>query len=90
LRDEKLIMPPNLQKHFTEYANAYAKIKRGRKLAWLDHLGTVEVSIELADREITIEASPAQAAILYTFEDHGTKSEIVTNEIVLRLTSYAL
>jgi anaphase-promoting complex subunit 2 len=64
-------MPPDLQNHFTAYANEYAKIKRGRKLAWLDHLGTVEVSVELADREVTVEASPAQATILYAFEDNG-------------------
>ena len=64
-------MPPALQEQFTEYANEYAKIKRGRKLAWLDHLGTVEVGVQLADREVTVEASPAQAAILYAFEDHG-------------------
>jgi anaphase-promoting complex subunit 2 len=64
-------MPSDLQEQFNEYANEYAKIKRGRKLAWLDHLGTVEIEIELEDREVTVEASPAQAAILYAFEDHG-------------------
>jgi anaphase-promoting complex subunit 2 len=64
-------MPPNLQEQFAEYAIEYAKIKRGRKLAWMDSLGTVEVEIELADRQLTLEASPIQAAILYAFEDHG-------------------
>jgi len=64
-------MPELLQEQFHSYANEYAKIKRGRKLAWMDHLGTVELDIELADRELTIEASPVQASILYAFEEKG-------------------
>jgi hypothetical protein len=31
----------------------------------------VEVSIELADREVNVEASPAQVTILNAFEEHG-------------------
>jgi anaphase-promoting complex subunit 2 len=67
-------MPPQLLEQFTEYANEYAKIKRGRKLAWMDHLGTVDVEIQLKDREVTVEASPIQTAVLYAFEDYGMKS----------------
>ena len=67
-------MPPQLLEQFTEYANEYAKIKRGRKLAWMDHLGTVDIEIQLEDREVTVEASPVQTAVLYAFEDHGIKS----------------
>ena len=64
-------MPELLQEQFSSYANEYAKIKRGRKLSWMDHLGTVEVEIELADRQLTIEASPIQASVLYAFEEKG-------------------
>ena len=63
-------MPSELQEQFTEYANEYAKIKRGRKLSWMDHLGTVDVEIQLEDRLISREASPIQTAILYAFQDH--------------------
>jgi len=73
LREEKLIMPPKLQEQFDMYENEYSKIKRGRKLHWMDHLGTVEVDIELADREISLEVTPLQATVLYAFEDHGTQ-----------------
>lgn len=69
---ETLILPQELQDQFMEYDNEYAKIKRGRKLAWLDHLGTVEIEVELADREVTMEVSPLQACILYAFENNGT------------------
>jgi len=64
-------MPELLQEQFHSYANEYAKIKRGRKLAWMDHLGTVDLEIDLADRQVTIEASPIQASILYAFEESG-------------------
>ena len=64
-------MPNPLAHAFEEYANEYAKIKRGRKLAWLDHLGTVEVEIELEDRTVAVEASPLQASIIHAFQDSG-------------------
>jgi anaphase-promoting complex subunit 2 len=64
-------MPHELQEQFTEYENEYAKIKRGRKLSWMDHLGTVNVEIQLEDRQVSIEASPTQTAIVYAFQDHG-------------------
>ena len=64
-------MPDPLAHAFEEYANEYAKIKRGRKLAWLDHLGTVEVDIELQDRTISVETSPLQASIIYAFQSSG-------------------
>ena len=67
-------MPPELQADFIEYANEYAKIKRGRKLSWMDHLGTVDIEIQLEDRQISIEASPIQTAILYAFQDHSMHS----------------
>lgn len=64
-------MPNPLAHSFEEYANEYAKIKRGRKLAWLDHLGTVEVEIELEDRTVLVEATPLQASVIYAFQDSG-------------------
>ena len=72
LRVETLILPQELQDQLMEYDNEYAKIKRGRKLAWLDHLGTIEIEVELADREVTMDVSPLQATVLYAFEEHGT------------------
>jgi anaphase-promoting complex subunit 2 len=93
LRDEKLIMPPQLQEEFAEYASEYSKIKRGRKLTWMDHLGTVEVEIELMDRRLSVEVTPIQAAVLYAFEGHGatytfyrTDSEQLTVDQLCRLT----
>jgi anaphase-promoting complex subunit 2 len=64
-------MPEALQEQFSQYADEYTKIKRGRKLVWMDHLGTVELEIQLADRTITKDASPIQAAMLYAFEARG-------------------
>ena len=64
-------MPEQLHNQFTQYEQEYSKIKRGRKLTWLDHLGTVDLSIVLADRTLDIEATPAQASILYAFEEIG-------------------
>jgi anaphase-promoting complex subunit 2 len=64
-------MPALLLDQFTEYESEYAKIKRGRKLAWMDHLGTIELDVELEDRNVSIEATPLQAAVLYAFQERG-------------------
>lgn len=37
----------------------------------MDHLGTVDVEIQLEDRQVSIEVSPIQTAILFAFQDHG-------------------
>jgi hypothetical protein len=70
-------MPELLQEQFTTYENEYAKIKRGRKLVWMDHLGTVELEIELEDRNLVVEASPLQACILYAFEEQGSHTLVM-------------
>lgn len=69
LRDEQFRLPPHITAQFTSYETEYAKIKRGRKLAWLDHLGSIELDIHLEDRTVSIEASPIQAAVLYAFQE---------------------
>jgi anaphase-promoting complex subunit 2 len=64
-------MPTLLLDQFAEYEDEYAKIKRGRKLAWMDHLGTIELDVELEDRTVSIEATPLQAAVLFAFQERG-------------------
>jgi len=72
-------MPTHLRSQFTEYETEYGKIKRGRKLAWMDQLGTIELDVHLEDRTISIETSPIQAAVLYAFQerDRMTITEVV-------------
>jgi anaphase-promoting complex subunit 2 len=64
-------MPTVLLNQFTEYEGEYAKIKRGRKLEWMNHLGTIELDVELQDRTLSIEATPLQTAVLYAFQGRG-------------------
>jgi anaphase-promoting complex subunit 2 len=72
-------MPASLQEQFRLYENEYSKVKRGRKLFWLDHLGTIELDIELADRQVSLEVTPLQAATLHAFQDHGDPFERTTD-----------
>lgn len=89
-------MPPQLLEQFSEYANEYSKIKRGRKLTWMDHLGTVEIEIELMEREVSVEVTPIQAVVLHAFEDQGptynfyTDSEQLTVDDLCQLTGSSI
>jgi anaphase-promoting complex subunit 2 len=74
-----LTLPVGLADHFQAYENEYSKIKRGRRLTWLHQLGTVEVDIELVDRQISMEVTPLQATVLYAFEEHGRHRRSVTH-----------
>jgi len=76
-------MPTLLLDQFAEYETEYAKIKRGRKLTWMDHLGTIELDIELEDRVVALEATPLQAAVLYAFQERGLPLNLAS-ELMIR------
>ena len=55
----------------------------------MDHLGTIDIEIQLEDRAVSIEASPIQTAIIYAFQDHGIASKTFNLiQINLRLINY--
>jgi len=51
------------------YADAFHTFKPDKHLRFLQHLGTVQLSISLDDRTIEVEASPLQASIAELFEE---------------------
>jgi anaphase-promoting complex subunit 2 len=55
------------------YAQAYHQIKPDKHLRWLSGLGTVEVTLELADRTIEAEVTPLQAAVVELFGQQGAQ-----------------
>ncbi|CDW98315.1 hypothetical protein [Sporisorium scitamineum] len=58
-------LPPLFRHAQEEYGKTYSRSKTMRKLHWLNHLGTVELDVELASGEnISVECSLIQASTL--------------------------
>ena len=53
----------------TEYEAAFHHFKPDKHLRWVQHLGTVNIKLELSDRVVLVEATPLQASIAELFEE---------------------
>jgi anaphase-promoting complex subunit 2 len=51
-----------------QYELAFHHFKPDKRLRWLQHIGTAQVKLELADRIVEAEATPLQASVAELFE----------------------
>lgn len=70
-KDEKLELHTKLVKQIENYTNAFETLKGSRTLCWKNHLGIVDLEIELADRTLNLSVSPVHATILMHFQDQS-------------------
>lgn len=63
-----------------EYAQEFTKFKPDKKLQWLNHLGTVQLDIELEDRNVSVEVPPLEAAVIELFSEK-CRSKVASNEL---------
>ncbi|EFA00073.1 anaphase-promoting complex subunit 2 [Tribolium castaneum] len=73
-KDEKLELHEKLVKQMESYTGAFETLKGSRTLCWKNHLGIVDLEIELADRTLNLSVSPVHATILMHFQDQNTWS----------------
>ncbi|KAJ2861429.1 Anaphase-promoting complex subunit 2 [Coemansia aciculifera] len=66
---EQFAVPHEMADMRNKYAGTYESLKPARKLEWRDALGSVTLRIELADRTVSVSAKPAQAAVLFAFQE---------------------
>jgi anaphase-promoting complex subunit 2 len=52
----------------TEYETAFHHFKPDKHLRWVQSLGTVQLSVELEDRVVEVNATPLQASLIELFE----------------------
>lgn len=57
-------MQEAFEQEFTEH-------KAGKKLRWMNNIGTVSLDIELEDRTVNADATPLEAAIIELFSEQG-------------------
>lgn len=68
-KDEKLELHESVAKQMKNFTTGFETLKGSRTLCWKNHLGVVNVEIELNDRTLNLSVSPVQATILMHFQD---------------------
>jgi len=65
-----LQLPGQLRELQKIYENEYQVQKQDKKLKWLPHMGTVDLTVQMDDgREIRVTGTPLQAAVIELFSD---------------------
>ena len=76
LKEETFLPPLPIRHMMNAYQQGFEQLKKKRKVDWLMTTGRVEVELELEDRMVVIpDATPAQAAVIYAFNDDGQEEE---------------
>lgn len=68
-KEEKLELHDGLVTQIASYTRSFETLKGSRTLCWKNHLGVVDIEIELADRTLNLSVSPIQATIMMHFQD---------------------
>ncbi|CAG9761203.1 unnamed protein product [Ceutorhynchus assimilis] len=71
-KDEKLELHHQVLKQMKQFTEGFETLKGSRTLCWKNHLGIVNIEIELNDRTLNLSVSPVQATIMMHFQDKGT------------------
>lgn len=73
-KEEKLELHSRLVTQMECYTSAFETLKGSRTLCWKNHLGVVDLEVELADRTLNLSVSPVQATIMMYFQDKSKNS----------------
>ncbi|WVQ81579.1 hypothetical protein IAT38_003703 [Cryptococcus sp. DSM 104549] len=77
-----LHLPPKLEKAQAAYEAAFHHFKPDKHLRFVQHLGTVSLTLTLTDRTITVDATPLQASIMELFESQDVwKAEALEEKL---------
>ncbi|OCF34155.1 anaphase-promoting complex subunit 2 [Kwoniella heveanensis BCC8398] len=68
VQSSSLHLAPKLQRMQEEYEAAFHHFKPDKHLRFAQHLGTAQLTVELEDRIVEVEADPLQASIIELFE----------------------
>ncbi|KAJ1652782.1 Anaphase-promoting complex subunit 2 [Dispira simplex] len=77
-REETWKLPPVIKEAQKQVERHYQHFKPARKLHWQPQLGTVELTLTVADHDKTFTVSPFQATLIYHF---GQRSSWTTTDL---------
>ncbi|KAF8610388.1 Cullin [Ceratobasidium sp. AG-I] len=72
LPTSSLRMPGQFEKMQEAFEEEFTEHKAGKKLRWMNNIGTVSLDIELEDRTVSVDATPLEAAIIELFSEKDT------------------
>jgi len=67
LPEDNFKLPEVINDQIKLYQNEFTTLKNGRKMNWVN-AGVVSVELELKDRTLTFDVSPAKASVVYAFD----------------------
>ncbi|ODQ64820.1 hypothetical protein NADFUDRAFT_83685 [Nadsonia fulvescens var. elongata DSM 6958] len=80
--DVPFLIPQIIKDQADKYSQGFEKLKQGRKLRWLNHIGSVKVELELEDRSLDFVVTPEQASVIELFQHQPRLSLLeVTNQL---------
>ncbi|KAG5988133.1 hypothetical protein E4U43_004830 [Claviceps pusilla] len=59
-----------------QYEAGFEQLKTSRKLAWLDHIGSATVQLDLKDRSCEVECKTYEAAVIYAFQNDENNDNV--------------
>lgn len=68
-RNEGLKLPEEVMSELDRFANGFNQVRSTRTLTFLPHLGHVDVELSLEDRVIEVRVTPAQACLVFKFQE---------------------
>lgn len=68
-KEEKLELYHTITEQMNAYTKAFETLKGSRTLYWKNHLGAVDIEIELENRTMSLSVTPVQATIIMHFQD---------------------
>ncbi|KAF7986975.1 hypothetical protein HWV62_33 [Athelia sp. TMB] len=84
LESSGIVMPGQFETLQNEYAKEFTKFKPDKKLRWLPHLGTVQLELQLEDRQVVADVPPLEAAFIELFSE---KSVWTVDDLIPRVGS---
>ena len=66
--EEDFALPQQLQAQMAAYAARFSIVKTPRKLVWMKHLGSVDLTLTVGPREVDFTVTPIHAAIIMHFK----------------------
>ena len=66
--EEDVALPQQLQAQMAAYAARFSIVKTPRKLVWMKHLGSVDLTLTVGSREVDFTVTPIHAAIIMHFK----------------------
>jgi len=71
LPEEEIVMPDRIAAIMNLYNDQYHMLKAPRKVTWKPNMGSVDVELSFADRDVSLRVSPLQASLLALFEEQS-------------------